>query len=360
MLSSSSTTRALRPKLNPASRASPVGYTQRVMLLSLILSCLGACRGAGPDRPADAPRHDIQWGIYRIYWPSRDYAGDMAALVARHPTSPDFVMFYRDLGNLVFPHAAVKAIRSVGSTPVISLELGLWHDGQSKQLPRLLEGAYDAELTSWAQDAREEGGPILLRFGFEMNGDWFSWSGSPKDYIAAWRHAHQIFQSAGAQHVEWVWTPNIVSVPDLPGNDIHLYYPGHDVVDRVGFDGYNFGDAHDQWHTWQSFSEVFDEPLWELAERYPDKPIFVGETGSAPGGPGQRARWVRDAWRSLARHPTVTGVVWFDLDKRREGEPDWRLDSEADTLQAFNESFAAPEKESRAKRPTPSEEAEPP
>ncbi|MDX1531405.1 MAG: glycosyl hydrolase, partial [Rhodothermales bacterium] len=78
-----------------------------------------------------------------------------------------------------------------------------------------------------------------------------------------------------AANVAWVWSPNVVSVPDTPDNDMHRYYPGDAYVDWVGLDGYNFGDHHDEWHRWQSFAEVFEAPLAELESRFPRKPVHT-------------------------------------------------------------------------------------
>ena len=311
------------------------------LLLGPLLLSLAGCRPGLAAQVDPTAALDVDWGIYRIYWSSRDYGADMEALRARHPRPPSYVMFYRDLDNLTFPERAVEGIRGLGAAPVISLELWLWHDSKTPYLPLLVEGRFDDELKAWARAARDEGGPVLLRFGFEMNGDWFSWNGDPELYVQAWRHAHQLFEEVGAHNVQWLWTPNVTDVPPVPDNDAPLYYPGDDVVDWVGLDGYNFGEHHDEYHVWQSFADVFDEPLAELSRLYPDKPVFIGETGCAPGEPGAKAAWIRDAWATLARYPSVKAVLWFDLDKRREGEPDWRLASEADALAAFNETFAA-------------------
>ena len=313
------------------------------LLLSLTLVGLAGCRPGLAAQVEPAPQIDVDWGIYRIYWSSRDYAADMEALRVRHPRPPSYVMFYRDLGHLSFPTRAVGAIRELGAAPVISLELWLWHDRETPYLPLLVEGRFDEELKAWAQAARDEGGPVWLRFGFEMNGNWFSWNGDPELFVQAWRHVHRLFEEAGAHNVQWLWTPNVTDVPATADNAAPLYYPGDDVVDGVGLDGYNFGEHHDEYHVWQSFADVFDEPLAELSRRYPAKPLFIGETGCAPGEPGAKAAWIRDAWQTLARYPTVQAVLWFDLDKRREGEPDWRLISEPDALVAFNETFAAPQ-----------------
>ena len=251
-------------------------------------------------------------------------------------------MFYRDLGRRAFPPDALGAIRAVGAVPVVSLELSRWHQPKGDYLADLASGSYDERLARWAGAARDHGDRILLRFGFEMNGDWFPWSGKPSAYRAAYRRARAVFDDAGASNVEWVWSPNVASFPDVPGNDMHLYYPGDDVVDWVGLDGYNFGDHPEDGHRWQSFPEVFGPAVEDLAGRYPGKPIMIAETGSAEGPPGAKASWIREAFDSARRLPAVRALIWLDLDKRREGERNWSLLSSPGVLEAFNDTFAAP------------------
>lgn len=292
----------------------------------------GASAAAKPASPA--------WGLYHIYW-GRDYEQRLRDRLVAFATRPAYVMFYRDLGR-GFPHQGVRAIRAVGATPVISLELWRWGDRETRYLPKIEAGEFDDAFRAWARAARAESGRILLRFGFEFNGDWFTWSGEPDLFRRAWRRVHAIFASEGADRVEWVFSPNVVSVPPTPGNDMHRYWPGSDVVDWVGVDGYNFGDEHDAWHRWQTFGEIFGAVLDELERRYPDKPIMIAEFACAHGPDALRARWIRDAWAELRRRPRVRAAIWFDLDKRREGEPNWRIDATPGSLAAFNETFARP------------------
>ena len=47
-----------------------------------------------------------------------------------------------------------------------------------------------------------------------MNGNWFAWmegvnGNQPGEYVAAWRHVHDIFTAVGATNVSWVWCPNV-------------------------------------------------------------------------------------------------------------------------------------------------------
>ena len=301
----------------------------------LLLSANGERRDTGPTRVVP-----LEWGVYQILW-SRAYPDQLNKEVSKFSTKPRYVMFYRDLLR-PFPNFAVDAIDTLGATSIVSLELWSWHGGRKgSYLPSIVAGEYDDFFRKWAVDAKTYGKRILLRFGFEFNGNWFTWSRDPKAFVAAWRRMHGILHEVGARNVEWVWSPNVVNCPDTAENDMHLYYPGDEFVDWVGVDGYNFGDHHDQWHKWQTFHEVFDSVLRAFSERYPDKPVMVTEIGCAPGEPGQSERWIREAFEALKGHPQVRAIVWFNYDKRREGEPNFRIDATPKSLKAFNETFAA-------------------
>lgn len=251
-------------------------------------------------------------------------------------------MFYRDLGRR-FPKEGIEIIRGHGATPIISLELWRWGDHVTDYLARINDGEFDAFFAQWAADAASDGGRVLFRFGFEFNGDWFSWGNKPDEFVAAWKRARGIFEEQGAGNVEWVWAANVVSVPDRPEYDMHRFYPGDDAVEWVGVDGYNWGDEHDQWHHWESCERIFDDVVERLAERYPSKPIMIAEFGSVDGIAGQKAEWIRAAHAWLSAQPRIRTAIWFNHNKRREGEHNWRIDSTPEALEAFNETFAAHE-----------------
>lgn len=297
--------------------------------------------GTGAREEVGRRTEPLEWGFYQILW-SRAFASQLARETARFASKPDYVMFFRDLGR-PFPRGPIDAIESQGATAVVSWELWLWHGGrQTSYLPAIVSGAFDDFFRKWATDAERHGRRVLVRFGFEFNGDWFSWAGQPEAFVAAWRRIHDIFRDVGARSVEWVWAPNHISCPDTPENDMHRYYPGDDYVDWIGVDGYNFGAHHDRWHTWQRFEEVFSAALSEFATRYPNKPVMITEFGCAPDEAARRVQWIRDAYGVLDRNPQVKAAVWFNYDKRRENEPNWRIDATPGALRAFNETFAAP------------------
>lgn len=334
-----------------------------ICAITLALALLGGCSseaastrktpGAAPERTVEAVMQEratitrdtpLKWGLYQILWRHSAYARRVDEAVAPFARPPEYVMFYRDLAR-PFPVIPATVIRERGATPIVSLELWIWSRDMSLQdhLERINRGVYDDFFRDWAREAKQFATPIQLRFGFEFNGEWFSWSGNPEAFKLAWRRAHGIFAEVQADNVVWVWSPNVVSIPDEPGNDMHLYYPGDDVVDVIGVDGYNWGDDHDPWHTWDSFASIFAEVLTEFERRYPTKRAMIAEMGSCPDDPaqpGRRATWIREAHATLQHFPQVESIIWFNFDKRREGEHNWRIDADPESLRAFNETFA--------------------
>lgn len=91
----------------------------------------------------------------------------------------------------------------------------------------------DEYLLQLAEDLRDSGAKIFLRFASEMNGDWVAYHGDPKKYIEKWRLVTRVMRDR-APNVAMVWCPYAVPV----GNVLD-YYPGDEYVDWVGVNLYN-------------------------------------------------------------------------------------------------------------------------
>jgi len=284
----------------------------------------------------------LRWGVYQDIWGRRHFARSLDEVATRLGGSPELFLFYRDLRRPI-PTWAVQEVAARGAVPVVSLELTEWHGGAGNRLEALCAGTYDEVFRDAAAAARESGTLILLRFGFEMNGDWFPWGGQPARFIEAWRRIHEIFRDERCDNVKWVWAPNAISGPNTPENGIEKYWPGEDVVDIIGLDGYNFGDRHSRWHRWTSCEDIFRPALDKILESGVRQPVLITEFGCASDPPTERrAEWVRSAHRFFASRPEIVGVIWFNYDKRAEGEPDWRIDSDERSLAAWRETFMRP------------------
>ncbi len=176
-----------------------------------------------------------------------------------------------------------------------------------------------------------------------MNGTWFPWAAgvngnTAADYIAAWKHVHQIFTQAGATNASWVWCPYVN--PNSTLTDMSTLYPGDEYVDWTCLDGYNWGPSATPPRKWRSFSYLFGPSYRQITEQIaPSKPLLVGETASSENG-GSKKEWIESAFASLPKEfPRIQGLIWFD---KEDNGMDWPLESSAEATAAFKTGIANP------------------
>lgn len=194
------------------------------------------------------------------------------------------------------------------------------------------EGAWDGYIRSWAAAAKSWGHPFFLRYDWEMNASWFSWGvgngNTASEFVAAWRHVHDIFTAVGATHVRWVWCPNVD--PRHKFADLASLYPGDAYVDWTCLDGYNGDDP------WTSFTNLFASTYDQILKIAPSKPMIIGEVGSTASG-GSKARWISKMFAALpTRFPDIHGLLWFDKYATGPGgRSDWPIETSAGSSAAF-------------------------
>ncbi|MDT0223421.1 glycosyl hydrolase [Gordonia sp. AC31] len=200
-----------------------------------------------------------------------------------------------------------------------------------------MNGNIDHHLQRWGRGLAAWGKPILVRIAHEMNGDWYPWSigvdrNTTAEYRAAFRRMRTIIKGEGAHQASFVWSPNVLSEGTRGFMDC---YPGDDVVDYVGLDGYNWGDTPG--HQWQSVRTLFPRSLSLLRQVAPTRPVLITEVGCANGSTAEdKSRWISDFFSFLEQHQSVLGFVWFQTDKER----DWRINSTPASTQAFRDGLA--------------------
>lgn len=235
-------------------------------------------------------------------------------------------------GNNNFDAAGLAYEKSQGMNVQLAWEPWNPEKGSTQSVDYLKEiskGTYDSYIKSFALAMKQYGGQVTLRFGHEMNGDWYPWGNRPVDYIAAYKHVHDLVKGVGASNVAFMWCVNETGNP----SSLTQFYPGDGYVDVIGIDGFNWGTTQN-YGGWKSFADIFGGDYQYLAGHY-NKPIVIAETGSTEFG-GNKAQWISDMFSVLpSKFPKVKGVVWFDLLK----ETDWRIDSSKSSLQAFQKYF---------------------
>lgn len=257
---------------------------------------------------------------------------------------PDAVMVSRGWADATADLAVVEEITAAGHLPVIAWEP--WDfDAESSfdrrrgeqpefALATIIDGDHDELIEDWATALAEWGRPVAIRFAHEMNGYWYPWSESvngnaPGQYVAAWRHVHDVFEEAGADNVIWIWSPNPTQPTLTP---LAGLYPGDDYVDWLGVVGY-LGNGIDPSVFVPTFDQLFGPTIAEIRE-LSDLPIVITEIGATEDG-GAKASWIRHVLGEVDRRDDIVGFIWFEVDK----ETDWRIVSSAEATAAFAESL---------------------
>jgi hypothetical protein len=222
-----------------------------------------------------------------------------------------------------FPTQMMENIRAYGaipffnwssqSIPADSTNSSLMPD---YQLSDLISGRYDGYIREFAESARGWGHSFFLRFNWEMNGNWFPWGAGvngngPGEFVAAWRHVHDIFTAVGATNATWVWCP--YTEVERHFAPLKPLYPGNRYVDWTCMDGFNWGSNPTNPHPWRSFGQIFETTYRKLTKQIaPSKPIVLAEMAST-GGNRAKAAWIRDMFKQLATgFRRVRGLIWFD------------------------------------------------
>lgn len=231
--------------------------------------------------------------------------------------------------QLIALAASLRAIHAAGAMPCLTWEpMCIGGNGMEYAIPAnvILDGAYDGYLAACARIMKASGSPVLVRLGHEMNLERYHWGGpsevygpeSPARYRKIFRHVAKVIHDQDASNIRLVFCPNAESVPDEPWNTPAAYYPGDDVVDLLGMDGYDWSTSqiqaeHGYDSQSRSFAVVF-RPLYEALRRLaPDKTILVLETASAGD---DKLNWALHALET-AREWGLYAIVWFQADKEQ-------------------------------------------
>ncbi len=246
-----------------------------------------------------------------------------------------------------FYNGPLDAVRNRGAIPLVDWNSWDLRDSGTATQPTftlgsIIDGTHDAYIRLWATGARDWGHPFFLRFDHEMNGDWYPWSekrngNTAGQYVAAWRHVHDIFEQVGATNVTWVWAPNTEYTGSIA---LEGLYPGDAYVDWVAIDGYNWGTNPKKPAGWKTFSQVFGPTYDHLGRLAPTKPVMLSEFATSEYG-GSKAAWIKDALEVQIPDvfTRIQAVAWFNWEP--EGI-DWNVESSATSAAAFAAGIGLP------------------
>ena len=258
--------------------------------------------------------------------PSRE---DIVDFKNKYGKKPFLVMVFVDWENFI-SQEVIEDVYSEDCALVVTWEPWYAMAKEGLDYDEILSGKWDAYIREFANRLKDTEEAILLRFGHEMNGNWYPWSGTKigrEKFTAIYRHAKDIFDETGASNVEWIFSVNWEDVP-REDNNFMLYYPGDEYVDYVGIDGYNWGSTK-SWSRWMSFKEIFEKRYKEITNNL-KKPIIISEFSSTSNG-GDKAVWIKEAMNDIKRMKEIKGFVLFNVDK----ETDWNFPTDEDFGKEF-------------------------
>jgi mannan endo-1,4-beta-mannosidase len=285
------------------------------------VTCFGLVSGC--MSPADSSPTDFKsyLGVFEPGVPQSYQPIDrFASLIGKQP---DIVLYYSGWPERFRTSFADEATAH-GATVLVQI------DPTDINLAALAAGQYDSYITWYAKQVRAYGHRVIIGFGHEMNGSWYSWAWqhtAPQLWIAAWRHMVEVFRAADATNVTWMWTITRNAPSTGPIQD---WWPGAAYVNWVGIDGYYYTRKDD-------FKSVFSSTIADV-RKITDKPILLSEVGI--GQISGQAKNIPGLFAGV-KHDHLLGLVWFDVAQHGSMfAQDWRLEGHRAAVNAFRQGAA--------------------
>lgn len=204
--------------------------------------------------------------------------------------------------------AALSVIAKRGRTPILSVQP--FHSdavgSAASLLPDVAAGKYDAIIAHLSASVKAYGGPVLIRWGHEMdfpqNVGRYDWAtNNPAAYIAAYRHVISLFSRYLGSHAAYIWSPGGAA----NAND---YYPGDAYCNYIGCTLFSWSSAALKWIQDSSFTRIFGPRYKALAVH--GKKVIICEFGVATSD--DQAAGIAAATAAFPTFPQLAAVIYFN------------------------------------------------
>jgi hypothetical protein len=290
-----------------------------------------AAQNVCPKSAIDVPSCGVLWGMFS---PPQNYTTFESSIGRRF----DIVKNYMDWAvGETFPNTAAQSLATSGNRILYFSWNAVNYNTRAKiSYASIANGDWDksvilpeaAKLKAFKQK-------VFIDFNHEFDNKAQAGSGTPAQYVAAYRHIHQVFANAGVTNVIWVW----VTTGYVPhAATIAAGYPGSSYVDWIGYDPYNWGACHSA--GWQTPLQVFS-PFYNWIQNQPamsSKPLMLSEYASVPGSAVNA--WYAGVPSALQQLPKIKAVMQWSW--MTSSVCDFRLTTSSQAMAGFKTASNSP------------------
>jgi hypothetical protein len=256
----------------------------------------------------DVPSCGVLWGLYTQPVAGKPhfaphYGTFERAIGRRFDIVKDYVGWER---GVTFPNSTYTKLAGKSRRILYVSWNGVNYDTRASVSYRsIAAGKYDKSvILPEARRLKAFHQKIFIDFNHEFDAKGQASKGTPAQYVAAYRHIHDVFHNAGVTNVIWSWvsTGTMRNIADIKAS-----WPGAKYVDWVGYDPYNFATCTGApWHTsFQTFEPFYHWLRTQRGMRH--KPILLGEYASAMS-PGSIGSWYASLANTLRRLPRIKAL----------------------------------------------------
>ncbi|CCH79196.1 conserved exported hypothetical protein [Nostocoides japonicum T1-X7] len=263
------------------------------------------------------PSCGVLWGVTT----PRPNSNELATAEAQAGRPFAFVYRFHDINDTI-PTDDERSIVAQGKILHISIDSRDYAsaDRTSISWSEVASGKYDSSLLEQARGIASLGVPVFVTFDHEPDQPAKVALGTGSDFVAAWRHVHDLFQQAGATNAVWVWVimgwqPAMTRAATL--------WPGNDYVDWLSWEAYNQSGCQggpiriSQYESFEDAIRVGYDWFHTVGPKIgidANKPMMISEAGSVLywDDPAKTAQWYQNIPGVLEKYPQIKAIGLWD------------------------------------------------
>lgn len=256
-----------------------------------------------------------------------------------------YVRVYRSW-NDTFPDSNVNWMESSGHSLFLSIKARL-KSGTNlswQQIANAQPGSsLYTDMVRWATAIKGYDGPVYVSFNHEPDTSNSQRSGTPTDFIAAYRHFVDVMREQDVTNARFAFTTAVRNYSVSPTSRKYApkYYPGDAWIDAIAVDAYNMycrTRSGSFANPWRSLDTLL-QPFMAFVAGHPGPDLVLAEWGSPedPANPQRKAQWITEA-QDLFKQPAYArfvGISYWNQLSHNYQNCDFRVTSSTAALNAF-------------------------